>query len=137
MSQSGKPTSSSNEPFVPTSDRPELKPDARVADLTVRDLLGILETSGTALKPTHAEYKLRDIFKTHLSKYEYAKYEFWKVENPKIELWKVEHPEVPVDQFHVGPDPRAAEIAQGIAGLAAQVHKLSSEVAELRRAGQR
>jgi hypothetical protein len=67
--------------------------------------------------------------KTHLSKYEYAKYEL-KLEHPKIELWKVEHPEVPVGQFPGGPDPRFAEIAQGIAGLTAQLHKLSSEVAE-------
>jgi hypothetical protein len=133
MSEAGKPASSSNEPFVPRSDRPELKPDARLADLTVRDLLGILQTSGVTQKPAAADFKLTDIFKTHLSKYEYAKYEFWKAENPKIDFWKVEHPEIPVQ----GPDPRFAEIAQGIAGLTAQLHKLSSEVEELRKAGRR
>jgi hypothetical protein len=137
MAEAGKPASSSNEPFVPRSDRPELSPDARLADLTVRDLLGILQTSGTTLNPASAGYnRLGDFLKSHLSKFE-LKYDFWKWEHPKIELWKVEHPEIPVGQFPGGPDPRFAEIAQGIAGLTAQVHKLSSEVAELRRTGQR
>jgi hypothetical protein len=108
-----------------------VKPDARVADLTVRDLLSVL-TSSAVLKANHGEYKIKDwteYAKTQLSKYEL----FGKSENFKIE--KAEHWEVQTPQIPVGPDPRFADIAQGIAGLAAQVHKLSSEVAELRKAG--
>jgi hypothetical protein len=119
MSEAGRPASS-NEPFVPRSDRPELKPDTRVGELTVRELLGVLEASSTTLKPAAAEFK-------------YFKHEFWKYEHLKIELWKVEHPEIPIPQFPPGPDPRFAEIAQGIAGLREQVAKLASEVADLRR----
>jgi hypothetical protein len=131
MSETGKPASSANEPFVPRSDRPEVKPDARIADLTVRDLLSVLRGSDT-FKPNDPVFKhkdfLTDSLKTHLSKFEYAKSEYFKLEHPKPEVWEVWGP-----QFPAGPDPRFAEITQGIAGLAAQVHKLSSEVAELRK----
>jgi len=100
----------------------------------VRDLLSVFTPSATTqIKPATADFKLPDLFKAYLSKYEYAKYEHWKAEHPKIELWKYEHPEIP--QNPIGPDPRFAEIAQGIAGLTTQVLNLSSEVAEMRKAG--
>jgi hypothetical protein len=129
MSQADKPAVAGNEPFLATSDRPEVKPDARVADLTVRDLLNVFRSNGV-LKANQTEYKLKDwteYLKTQLSKYEI----FGKSENFKIE--KAEHWEVYTPAIPGGADPRFADIAQGIAGLSAQVHKLASEVAELRK----
>jgi hypothetical protein len=119
--------SQSNEPFIPASDRPEVKPDQRVADLTVRDLLSVLTSTGLTKLDSAAEHR------KFLLKHEVYKPEHWKWENYKIELYKVEHVDVPVPTSFPGPDPGWAEVARGIAGLRAQVQELSSEVAKLRQ----
>jgi hypothetical protein len=131
MSQEGKPGTSAHEPFVPHSDRPAVKADARLSDITVQDLLGVLHGDDT-FKPHN--YNLKPFYvKEFYSKVEHYKFENWKAEHIKIELWKLEHPEFPPGQN--GPDPQFAQLAQGIEGLRAQVQNLSSEVAALRKSG--
>jgi hypothetical protein len=129
MSQEGKPGTSAHEPFVPHADRPAVKPDARLSDITVQDLLGVLHGDDT-FKPHH--YNLKPFYvKEFYSKVEHNKFEHWKAEHLKIELWKVENPDIPIGQ--TGPIPEFAQLAQGIEGLRAQVQNLSSEVAALRK----
>jgi hypothetical protein len=133
MSEADKPKTLASEPFVPGSDRIEPKPDARIADLTVRDLLGLLQGGFAKHSELKAFYSKHEQWKV-----EHLKLELFKAEFPKVELYKTEHPDIPIGQFPVGPGPEAfSAIAQGIAGLQAQVQQLSSEVAELRKAGQR
>jgi hypothetical protein len=129
MSKADVPRGSASEPFMPSADRPEPKPDTRIADLTVRDLLGVLQASGSVkavLKYEHSELK-----------FIYTKHEQYKIEQPKPEMHKFEHPDIPNWQSPGGPGPEVNALAQGIAGLQAQVHQLSSEVAELRKARRR
>jgi hypothetical protein len=113
------------EPFIPIADRPEVRPDKRIADLTVRDLLSALTSTGLT-KFASTEYQ------KYLLKHEVYKPENWKWESHKIELFKIEHPDVPVGTQFPGPDPGWVEISLGIAGLRAQVQELSSEVAKIR-----
>jgi hypothetical protein len=133
MSQEGKSGPSTHEPFVPHADRPAVKPDTRLSDITVQDLLGVLH--GDPIFNPHI-YKYHQELKAFYSKHEHPKaenfkLELWKAEHPKVELWKVEHPDIPVGQN--GPDPQFAQLAQGIEGLRAQVQNLSSEVAAMRK----
>jgi hypothetical protein len=121
MAQEGKPETSAHEPFVPHADRPAVKPDARLSDITVQDLLGVLHGNPSfQFNKYHADLKAC-----------YTKHEQAKAEHIKIELWKLEHPEFPPGQN--GPDPQFAQLAQGIEGLRAQMQNLSSEVAALRK----
>jgi hypothetical protein len=121
MSQEGKPGASAHEPFVPPSDHPAVKPDSRLSDATVQDLLDVMRGNPILhFNKHHADLKAF-----------YSKHEQWKAEHIKIELWKLEHPEFPPGQN--GPDPQFAQLAQGIEGLRAQVQNLSSEVAALRK----
>jgi hypothetical protein len=133
MSQEGKPGASAHEPFVPHADRPTVKPDTRLSDITVQDLLGVLHAD-PIFKPHHYKNYLQPELKAFYSKVEHGlewKLEHWKLEHLKAELWKVEQPDYPVGQ--TGPDPQFVQLAQGIEGLRAQVQNLSSEVAALRK----
>jgi hypothetical protein len=130
MAQEGKPDTSAHEPFVPQADRPAVKPDTRLSDITVQDLLGVLHGDDTfkphnypLLKP----YYVKEVY----SKAENYKFEHWKLEHIKIEIYKIEHVDIPIGQ--TGPIPEFAQLAQGIEGLRAQMLNLSSEVAALRK----
>ncbi len=137
MSHTGKPGAPGNEPFVAQSDRPTISPTTRVADMTVQDLLTAIKTTETfkTQKQEHVELKIHQTKWEH-PKSEHPKWEFIKWEHAKAELWKVEHVEVVTGPGGIGPDPGPLSgIAQGMSELKAQVESLSSEVAQLRKAG--
>jgi hypothetical protein len=131
MSQEGKSGASAHEPFVPHADRPAVKPDTRLSDLTVQDLLGVLH-GDPIFKPHYYKYHHLDL-KAFYSKHEHPKAENFKLELWKAELWKVEHLDIQIPAGQNGPDPPFAQLAQGIEGLRAQVQNLSSEVAAMRK----
>jgi len=129
------------EAFVPQADRPEVKPDTPVGQLTVRDLTQIL--GQTALKPPvleklhaqfekiHWKFEKFEKFEKHEKHEKFEKFE-WEVINKQVV-------ELPPDPTKIGGDPVTPvalnQVIQAISGLANQVTLLQNQVAELQKKG--
>jgi hypothetical protein len=116
------------EPFIPQSDRPDVKidPDKAVGELSVRDLQSILGGSQQI-------YKIRK----DVDKYQYKEYykEYFKeyIKEHVYDKFIIEGPIDPTTQ----PDPAAGGIAQlvnQIGGLHEKIDGLTNQIAELKKA---
>lgn len=135
---------SDNEPFVSKGDRPEvnIKPEQKIAELSVRDLGTLLGEHATLTikrwkELKHEKWEHPKIEK--LEKWEHPKWEkFEKFE--KLEKWenikreKIEKIEIDVFQKEppeIGPDPTGGLGPDPIERLVAAVSKLEEHVAKL------
>jgi hypothetical protein len=148
------------EPFIGSSDRPEVRLDldTPVAELRVRDLAAILghlgpkspfEVGKTPIKdffdkpfPEIAKDFVKELKPEKWEKPEKEKHEKYeknekaeKLEVKELKLEKLENDGVfdPGPRLPPGPDPRLESVIQSIAGLTRQVSALSDQVEELRK----
>ncbi len=117
------------EPFIPQSDRPDVKidPDKAVSELTVRDLQSILGSNEILKfrKDSFKEWKetYKEYLKDYIKEYAYEK-------DFRIELQN--YPSIPVnpgDPFATGINQLAAHIG----GLHKKIDELADQVAELKK----
>lgn len=150
----------SKEPFVPKSDRPEVKInlDTPLSELRVRELSAVLgfmvgkhpnfEVGKTPLKdffdkpfPEVAKDWLKEIKPENIEKP--PKPEKWekneKIEKPeKSEIKEAKNEKLETDGVFdprnlVGPDPRMEQVIQAVTGLTKQVSQLANQVEQLQK----
>lgn len=132
------------EPFVSKGDRPEvnIKPDQRIAELSVRDLGALLGESAKLTLKRWKELKQEKWENPKiekLEKWEHPKWEkiekFEKLEKfENIKREKIEKIEIDIfekEQFETGPDPTGGLGPDPIERLVAAVSKLEEHVTRL------
>ena len=141
------------EPFVSQTDRPEvsIKPDARITELTVRDLGTLLGEHATLTVKRWKELKLEKWEHPKFEKFEkwehpkfeklekFEKFEKWenikheKNEKLEIDIFRKHVPDLPPDPTGPIGDPNPIDkLVAAVSRLEEHVTKLDAQIAELR-----